>query len=214
MDAEVFPSAAIPERFDVNNEKKMLAGKTLTEENEKVSDKMKEKCKQSEKIKYSLNCLEKDAAVICQDFDIFCDYVLENKVKLTKKTGNIGKNDCFTLNTLFYIREEYEKPTYFQNRYSIINFFYYIAVKYKILEIDVTGTTLQQGRNYQFFYEASIWEQYILFLAVFMFDGVFVGEVNSWYADEAAYRWQIYVDSFMEWFDMKKPRAVCIYSLY
>ncbi len=63
-------------------------------------------------LNYSLKELEKEAAVICRDFAVFCDYIMENKVKLAKKKGNIGKKDCFALNALFHVKEEYENPTY------------------------------------------------------------------------------------------------------
>lgn len=159
--------------------------------------------------KYVLEDMEKEAAVICGDFTVFCDYITENNVKLAKKTGNIGKKDCFTLNTFFHVRKEYEKPTYFQNQYPIIDFFYYTAVKYKILEMNSAGAELQKGRNYQCFSEASLWEQYMLFLTVFLFDGMFAGREDSWYTDRVADMWQIYVDSFMEWVDTEKPGTGC-----
>lgn len=79
--------------------------------------------------------LEKETAAICQDFTTFCGYITENKVKVAMKTGHIGKKDCFALNKLLQVREEYEKPNYLQNQYPVINFFYYVAVRYKILEI-------------------------------------------------------------------------------
>ena len=117
--------------------------------------------------------LEKEALQVCQDFTAFCDYLTDNKVKLAKQTGNIGKKDCFALNALFYVREDYERPSNTQNKYPVINFFYYIAVRYRILEINFPGMTMRQGRNYQQFREASVWEQYALFLAVFLFEGRF-----------------------------------------
>ena len=52
---------------------------------------MLRKDKQNAKSKYNLNELEKEAAVICQDFTVFCDYVMENKVKLAKKPEILGK---------------------------------------------------------------------------------------------------------------------------
>lgn len=159
--------------------------------------------------KYNLEDMEKEAAVICGDFRVFCEYITKNKVKLAKKTGNIGKKDCFTLNTFFHVRKEFEKPTYFQNQYPTIDYFYYTAVKYKILEVNSPGTGLQKGRNYQRFGEASLWEQYMLFLTVFLFDGMFAGREDSWYADRVTDMWQIYVDSFMEWVDTEKPGTGC-----
>ena len=162
---------------------------------------------------YDLNELEKEAAVICRDFALFCDYIIKNKVKVAKRTGNIGKQNCFELNMLFHVKEEVEKPSYLQNRYPIINFFYFIAVRYKILEINSAGTVLQQGTNYQCFCEASIWEQYLLFLAVFLFDGTFAGREEPGYTDRVVEMWEDYVDGFMEWVDRKKPCVGTQYQL-
>lgn len=158
---------------------------------------------------YNLKELEKEAAVVCRDFMVFCDYIVTNKVKLAKKTGNIGKKDCFALNALLHVKEKYGTPTYFQSQYPIINFFYYVAVKYKILERNSAGTGLQEGRNYQHFTEASVWEQYLLFLSVFLCDGTYAERDNSWYSNGAADRWEIYVDSFMEWVESQKPAIGC-----
>ena len=73
---------------------------------------------------------------VCRDFSIFCDYVLENRIKLSKTTGYISKKDCFELNKLISVKESYEKATRTQNQYPVIHFFYYVALKYRILEID------------------------------------------------------------------------------
>lgn len=170
---------------------------------------MKRKSKQNRKLKYDLKVLEKEAAAICQDFTTFCGYITENKVKVAMKTGHIGKKDCFALNKLLQVREEYEKPNYLQNQYPVINFFYYVAVRYKILEVSLSGVSLQCGRKYQCFCKASAWEQYMLFLSVFLFDGMFAGKESSWYADRVADSWEAYVDSFMEWVDGERPRVGC-----
>ncbi|MCM1040533.1 MAG: plasmid pRiA4b ORF-3 family protein [Ruminococcus sp.] len=146
----------------------------------------------------NLKELEKEVLVICEDFTAFCNYVIGNKAKLSKKTGNIGKKDCFVLNGLFHVQEKYDKPVYIQNQYPIINFFYYIALKYKILELNSAGTILQQGRNYLHYCNASVWEQYALFLVNILFDGTFANNERIWYSDNRAEMWQIYMESFME----------------
>ncbi|MCM1127753.1 MAG: hypothetical protein NC429_14940 [Lachnospiraceae bacterium] len=142
--------------------------------------------------------LEKKVLTICEDFTAFCNYVIRNQVKLAKKTGNIGKKDCFALNALFHVQEKYDKPVYIQNQYPIINFFYYIAVKYKILETNSASVILQQGRNYLHYCNASVWEQYTLFLVNALFDGTFANNGRIWYSNNKAEIWRIYMDSFME----------------
>ena len=165
---------------------------------------MKKVSRRRGKLKGNLKELEREAAVICQEFAVFCTYVTENHVKLSKKTGNIGKKDCFALNGLFHAREEYEKPVYIQNKYPVICFFYYAAVRYKILEFNPSGSELQQGRNYQCFWEASVWEQYILLLTLFLFDGAFARKESYWYPDNIAELWGLYIDRFMKWADVNK----------
>lgn len=159
---------------------------------------MKRENRQSGKHKENLNTLEKETADIRKDFTAFCSYVIENQVKLTKKVGNIGKKDCFALNALFHVRESYEKPVYTQNKYPIISLFYYIAVKYRILEVDPKGIKLQQGRNYQYYCEASVWEQYALFLVICLYDGMFAKKESYWYPDSVEKMWKLYIDSFMD----------------
>lgn len=159
---------------------------------------MKRESRQSGIQKENLNTLEKETADIRKDFNTFCSYVIENQVKLSKKTGNIGKKDCFALNALFHVRENYEKPVYTQDQYPVISLFYYVAVKYKILEGDSKGLLLQKGRNYQYYCEASAWEQYALFLVICLYDGMFAKKESYWYPDSVAERWQRYIDSFME----------------
>ena len=79
---------------------------------------------------------EKEAEKVCHDFDMFCEYLLEKKVKLSKGSGNIGKKACFELNSLFTVKEDFEKPTRLQKDYPVINFFYFFAVSKGILEQD------------------------------------------------------------------------------
>ena len=159
---------------------------------------MKRESRQSGRQKENLNTLEKETADIRKDFNAFCSYVIENQVKLSKKTGNMGKKDCFALNALFHVRENYEKPVHTQDQYPIIGLFYYIAVKYRILEVDPKDIKLQQGRNYQYYCEASAWEQYALFLVICLYDGMFAEKESYWYPDSVAERWKLYIDSFMD----------------
>ena len=67
---------------------------------------MQRKYEKKNKLNYNLKELEKEAVIVCRDFLAFCDYILTNKVKLAKKTGNIGKKDCFALNGLMHVREK------------------------------------------------------------------------------------------------------------
>lgn len=141
---------------------------------------------------------EEEAAAVCQDFSVFCNYVLRGDVKLSKQTGFIGKKDCFEINKLFLFKEEYDKPTRFQTRYTIIHYFYYVAVKYRILEINESGTAMRQGINYQIYQEASVLERYILFFVVLLHDRRFA---------ENEYLFGRSMAHFLEWAKKNKEKA-------
>ena len=108
--------------------------------------------------------------IVCQDFSTFCSYLVKNKSKLSKTTNCIGKKDCFELNALFSMKESYEKATRFQKQYPIIQFFHYVALKYRILEIDYKTMFLYEGRNYKNFMESSEVEKYVFFIVNAFYD--------------------------------------------
>lgn len=111
--------------------------------------------------------MKKDMMIICRDFEMFCEYLLEEKVKLSKTSEYINKKACFEINSRMYRKETFERPTLVQKRYPIIHFFYYVALKYQILEINVQGTEMEKGRNYQLWMEASDVERYLIFFQYF-----------------------------------------------
>lgn len=162
--------------------------------------------------KYNQEQLEKEAAVVCRDFGLFCEYILDKKIKLAKNSGNIGKKDCFALNALLHVKENYERPTYTQDRYPLIQYFYYVAVKYRILKENSAGTTLQQGENYQNFRQASLLEQYLLLAVVFIFDGRFASANEPWQRVSTEV-WQLSVDGLMQWGEEQKPQTGIRYWL-
>ncbi|HJD34066.1 MAG TPA: plasmid pRiA4b ORF-3 family protein [Candidatus Mediterraneibacter tabaqchaliae] len=106
----------------------------------------------------------------CRDFDIFCDFLLSGSAKLSKKTGNIGRKDCFVLNKMLMVQEDFEKPGRDQDRYTIINYFYYAAFRYRILEMNEKGDAAQEGIRYNLFKESSIPERYLLLAACFLLE--------------------------------------------
>ena len=106
----------------------------------------------------------------CRDFDIFCDFLLSGSVKLSKKTGNIGRKDCFALNQMLMVQEDFEKPGRDQDRHTILNYFYYAAFRYRILEMNEKGDAAQEGIRYNLFKEASIPERYLLLAACFLLE--------------------------------------------
>ena len=106
----------------------------------------------------------------CRDFEIFCNFLLSGSAKLAKKTGNIGRKDCFALNQMLMVQEDFEKPGRDQDRYTILNYFYYAAFRYRILEMNEKEDAAQEGIRYNLFKEASIPERYLLLAACFLLE--------------------------------------------
>ena len=145
-----------------------------------------------------------DVEIICNDFAVFCDYVVGNRVKISKNTGQIGKKDCFELNKLLYRKEAYEKATRFQVYYPIIHFFHYIALKYRILEFNTAKNGLVYGRNYGRYQDAPAIERYVLFLLNFLFDVSYMGENH--FAP-------FHIEPFFDWVDEEKLGKGKIYQV-
>lgn len=86
------------------------------------------------------------------------------------------------------MKEDYEKPGRDQNRYFIINYFYYVVFKCRILEMNEKGDSAVKGIHYELFQSASLLEKYLLFVAYFLFDGSFqeYDEGISWALSDIA----------------------------
>ena len=118
--------------------------------------------------------MEQQASEVCREFQIFCDYVLRDTVKLAKKSGYISKKDCFELDSRLRARENFERPARFQIKYPVINYFYFAALKYRILEKNDRETGLIKGENYEIFHAASSIEKYIFFVTVLLTENKFL----------------------------------------
>ncbi len=82
---------------------------------------------------WDLEPYETEISVICRDFDRFCDYVLNHKNIVTKKTGSLNRQACFEINGLLSFHQTYEKPTRNQQAYPVIQLFAGVAVVLKLL---------------------------------------------------------------------------------
>ncbi len=100
----------------------------------------------------------------------FLTFISENYVKLSSRTGNLGKKDCAELNRQFkVIREPYRNAARTQEYYAVIDFFHYFSWQGSLLQ-EVKrkggGYTLQAtDRCAQFLGMAPI-EKYLMMLAV------------------------------------------------
>lgn len=106
------------------------------------------------------------------EYQCFLDYLEINEVQLSKRTGHIGKKDCFALNRQFdIVREKYQSCGRTQEYYTVIDFFYFFSVRTGILQIGSIkgkGMTLQKGQRYQLFYQMEAIKQYILMMLVWL----------------------------------------------
>ncbi|MBE5965601.1 MAG: plasmid pRiA4b ORF-3 family protein [Lachnospiraceae bacterium] len=107
-----------------------------------------------------------------KEYQCFLDYLEQNEVKLSKRTGHIGKKDCFALNGLFdIVQEKYHSCGRSQDYYTVIDFFCFFSVRAGILQItkiNGKGMTIQKSERYQLFCQMSAIEQYILMMAVWL----------------------------------------------
>lgn len=155
-------------------------------------------------INNKIKAWEKEAGKVCHDFDLFCDYLLERKAKLSKTTGYISKMDCFELNGLLSVKETFDKPARFQKNYPVINFFYYVAVRYRILEPDLKGCCMRPGYNYAYYRDAAVLEKFLLMAMTLLFDQHFF-EVDN--------RLDITLIYLMYWAEKNRPRTNKVYIL-
>ncbi|MGV8146236.1 MAG: hypothetical protein ACLKAK_07760 [Alkaliphilus sp.] len=56
--------------------------------------------------------IEENAIRIVKDFEVFCKYIDNNRIKLTKQRKEIGRNDAFEINKNLYFKEDITKPNY------------------------------------------------------------------------------------------------------
>ena len=107
-----------------------------------------------------------------KEYQCFLDYLEQNEVQLSKRTGHIGKKDCFALNGLFdLVQEKYQSYGWLQDHYTVIDFFYFFSVRAGILQITKKrgkGLTIQKSERYQPFCQMSAMEQYILMMSVWL----------------------------------------------
>jgi len=107
-----------------------------------------------------------------KEYQCFLDYLNFNEVQLSKRTGHIGKKDCFALNRLFCIvNERYNSYGRSQDYYAVIDFFYFFSVRSGILQVVKKrgkGLTTQKSQRYGIFAQMAAMEQYILMMAVWL----------------------------------------------
>ena len=77
-----------------------------------------------------------DINTTISDFELFCQYLQENRTKLTKVREELGKKDCFAINTLLSRPRELDGPKYLQPSYPTINLFFHIIMKTGLFKIE------------------------------------------------------------------------------
>lgn len=125
------------------------------------------------KNKLDYGFIQEAANALDQEYRCFLDYIASHHVKLSARTGNLGKQDCAAINQLFrLVKEPYEKAGRTQNYYGVIDFFYYFSWYGDILHETKRkggGHTLQASDRCAQFLEMPPSEKYLLMLAVWLF---------------------------------------------
>lgn len=107
-----------------------------------------------------------------KEYFYFLDYLNSNQVILAKNTENIGKKDCFAINSQFNIvKERYPASGRTQANYAVIDFFCYFSKETGIFEIVKNkgkGLLLKKSSKYDIFLELSSIEKYALMMTVYM----------------------------------------------
>ena len=77
-----------------------------------------------------------DINTTISDFELFCQYLQDNKTKLTKVRQELGKKDCFAINNLLSRPREMDGPKYLQPSYPTINLYFYIIIETGLFKIE------------------------------------------------------------------------------
>lgn len=81
---------------------------------------------------------ERDIKAILDDFEVFCQFVENKKLKLGKNTDELGKKDCFALNVLLSRPRVKDGPKYLQGAYPTIDLLLYLSLAANLL-VPVAG---------------------------------------------------------------------------
>lgn len=119
-----------------------------------------------------MNLFQNAAEKLEKEYQLFLDYFELNEVQLSKRTGHIGKKDCFALNGLFdIVREKYLSYGRMQDYYTVIDFFYFFSIRTGILQVmskKGKSMTVQKGQRYSIFFHMSAMERYILMMTIWL----------------------------------------------
>jgi len=108
---------------------------------------------------------EKDISSTVQDFETFCSFITENKLKLTA-SGTLGKIACFDLNSRMNYPVPNIKNTSFMEKYPSIVLYHTIALETGLLEPSGSKSVLTATEYYTTFEKMSIYSKYLfIFLA-------------------------------------------------
>lgn len=117
-----------------------------------------------------MNLFQSAAEKLEKEYLVFLKYIDSNEVLLSKRTGHIGKKDCFAINQQFdIVKERYETGGRSQEYYTVIDFFYFFSVRSGILQIvRRKGLGFKRSERYHSFFEMSSIERYILMITVWL----------------------------------------------
>ena len=114
----------------------------------------------------NMNEAKKFILPIVQDFDIFAEYIKNEKPVLTPSRKIINRKDCYTINDKLSFKIEVDAPKYNQEKYTIIEMFYVLGIDSGLCKIkrDENKCILVATRKLERFLKLNNFEKYVFLL--------------------------------------------------
>jgi len=136
---------------------------------------------------------EKDIQKIVSDFDVFCTYIIDNKPTLTKTKEELGKKDCFAINTLLTRPKDVNGPKYMQSTHPEINLLFHLAGKAGLFTMEYTKNDkrlLMPTAKMEKYRALNFYSKYILLFRIY-WTGL---DFNAFYSDSTIHYYLHYID--------------------
>ncbi|MBZ9633746.1 plasmid pRiA4b ORF-3 family protein [Clostridium sp. FP1] len=110
---------------------------------------------------------EENILPLVQDFNIFMEYIEEEKPVLSAKKEVLGKNDSFKLNSKLNFNKAVTAPNYNQDQYFIIDLMFSLAVDsglYVVANDEKEKVNLVKTEKVELFLELNNFEKYVFII--------------------------------------------------
>lgn len=107
---------------------------------------------------------------IISDLKYLLEYIGENNIKLTKSKCQLGKKDCFLLNSKFKNNIKVDKAVYMQEKYVVVDFLFKILIRSKVFRIKSNskgGSYLSKTYRFDELMNLNDYEKYLFIVECF-----------------------------------------------